>query len=304
MTLQAASQGLTLADLVQKDRSPPPSTPIRHLQAGWTRSSLQRRCGVCPRQLRFPKPAATRPPSWATPARGGGARPQAAGACAAQPLPPPRRHTVCEGHKGKTSSFVCPYHGWATPWTAPCAYVPSRRLWRPARQDRLPAHRAARRRVRRHDLRHLQRTTSGPSSIISARPKWMDLFMETGGGFPVKVAGSTASFPGNWKIQLEHHRRLPLPAGCWSFLSSVDEQTEDAGLRGRPGLVEDLGSGHSVVVMIPELVDLEANLDAPSPTASPSWPGTPQGLPEDQVRRIACVRWAVPASTSTCSSPT
>jgi hypothetical protein len=31
------------------------------------------------------------------------------------------------------------------------------------------------------------------------------------------------------------------------------------------GFVEDLGNGHSVMVMIPELIDLEANLDAPIP---------------------------------------
>ena len=34
---------------------------------------------------------------------------------------------------------------------------------------------------------------------------------------------------------------------------------------GGPGYVEDLGNGHSVMVMIPELIDLEANLDAPIP---------------------------------------
>ena len=31
------------------------------------------------------------------------------------------------------------------------------------------------------------------------------------------------------------------------------------------GRVEDLGNGHSVMVMIPELVDLEKDLDAPIP---------------------------------------
>ena len=31
------------------------------------------------------------------------------------------------------------------------------------------------------------------------------------------------------------------------------------------GYVEDLGNGHSVMVMVPELVDLEENLDAPIP---------------------------------------
>ena len=31
------------------------------------------------------------------------------------------------------------------------------------------------------------------------------------------------------------------------------------------GYVEDLGNGHSVMVMIPELIDLDKNLDEPIP---------------------------------------
>ena len=51
-----------------------------------------------------------------------------------------------------------------------------------------------------------------------------------------------------------------------SFLSSVDQQTlEMLDFVEGPGYVEDLGNGHSVMVMIPDLVDLEANLDAPIP---------------------------------------
>jgi hypothetical protein len=33
---------------------------------------------------------------------------------------------------------------------------------------------------------------------------------------------------------------------------------------GSGGWVEDLGNGHSVMVMIPDLIDLDDNLDAPS----------------------------------------
>jgi hypothetical protein len=46
-----------------------------------------------------------------------------------------------------------------------------------------------------------------------------------------------------------------------SFLSSVDEKTEELfNFENQPGYVEDLGNGHSVMVMIPELVDLEEDL--------------------------------------------
>ena len=51
-----------------------------------------------------------------------------------------------------------------------------------------------------------------------------------------------------------------------SFISSLDEEAADTFdfLEGE-GFVEDLGNGHSVMVMIPELVDLEENLDEPIP---------------------------------------
>lgn len=53
------------------------------------------------------------------------------------------------------------------------------------------------------------------------------------------------------------------------------------------GYVEDLGNGHSVMVMIPELVDLEANLDAPIPERFVALADElRKDHDEDQVRRI------------------
>ncbi|HDS1684140.1 TPA: aromatic ring-hydroxylating dioxygenase subunit alpha, partial [Pseudomonas putida] len=69
------------------------------------------------------------------------------------------------------------------------------------------------------------------------------------------------------KIQLENTTdAYHFPLVHKSFLSSVDEQTLELFdfVKG-PGYVEDLGNGHSVMVMIPELVDLEADLDKPIP---------------------------------------
>ena len=41
----------------------------------------------------------------------------------------------------------------------------------------------------------------------------------------------------------------------------MDEQTEELfNFENQPGYVEDLGNGHSVMVMIPELVDLDEEL--------------------------------------------
>jgi phenylpropionate dioxygenase-like ring-hydroxylating dioxygenase large terminal subunit len=100
-----------------------------------------------------------------------------------------------------------------------------------------------------------------------ARP-WIDLFLKQGGGYPVKVMGEHKfTFPGNWKIQLENTTdAYHFPIVHKSFLSSLDGDTSelfsfmDAG-----GYVEDLGNGHSVMVMIPELIDLDKNLDEPIP---------------------------------------
>ncbi len=53
------------------------------------------------------------------------------------------------------------------------------------------------------------------------------------------------------------------------------------------GFVEDLGNGHSVMVMMPELVDLDDNLDAPIPEKFVSLAEElRQSHPEEQVRRI------------------
>jgi phenylpropionate dioxygenase-like ring-hydroxylating dioxygenase large terminal subunit len=96
-------------------------------------------------------------------------------------------------------------------------------------------------------------------------------------------------FPGNWKIQLENTTdAYHFPLVHKSFLSSVDKQTEEMlDFVEGPGFVEDLGNGHSVMVMIPDLVDLEANLDAPIPERFAALAEELRAdYPEDQVRRI------------------
>jgi phenylpropionate dioxygenase-like ring-hydroxylating dioxygenase large terminal subunit len=115
--------------------------------------------------------------------------------------------------------------------------------------------------------------------------------MKQGGGFPIKVAGEHRfRFPGNWKIQLENTTdAYHFPLVHKSFLSSVDQQTvEMLDFVGGPGYVEELGNGHSVMVMIPQLVDLEANLDAPIPErfAELAQALRDEGYEDLEVRRI------------------
>jgi phenylpropionate dioxygenase-like ring-hydroxylating dioxygenase large terminal subunit len=74
-------------------------------------------------------------------------------------------------------------------------------------------------------------------------------------------------FPGNWKIQLENTTdAYHFPIVHKSFLTAVDaEMEQQMDMLNSGGWVEDLGNGHSVAVMMPDLVDLDDNLDAPIP---------------------------------------
>ncbi|KAK0331594.1 hypothetical protein LTR94_028312, partial [Friedmanniomyces endolithicus] len=104
--------------------------------------------------------------------------------------------------------------------------------------------------------------------FLGPAKKWMDLFMKQGAGFGVKTLGEHKfRFPGNWKIQLENTTdAYHFPIVHKTFLDSLDAETENVfDVLGQGGWVEDLGNGHSVMVMIPDLIDLEDNLDAPIP---------------------------------------
>jgi phenylpropionate dioxygenase-like ring-hydroxylating dioxygenase large terminal subunit len=203
-----------------------------------------------------------------------------------------RAATVCEHKKGKTASFVCPYHGWAYALDGSLRGVPHPESYGdcldkgefPLVSLRVEEHAGMIFATFRDDIAPLAEWL-GPAA------KWIDLFMKQSAGYPVKVAGEHRfRFPGNWKIQLENTTdAYHFPLVHKSFLSSVDPQTERMlDFVGGPGYVEDLGNGHSVMVMIPELVDLDANLDEPIPERFEALAQAlrDEGHPEDKVRRI------------------
>ena len=69
----------------------------------------------------------------------------------------------------------------------------------------------------------------------------------------------------------------------------MDKQTEEMlDFVGGKGYVEDLGNGHSVMVMIPELIDLEADLDKAVPERYQALAQAlrDEGHDEQKVRRI------------------
>ncbi|MFC3608593.1 aromatic ring-hydroxylating oxygenase subunit alpha [Stutzerimonas tarimensis] len=203
-----------------------------------------------------------------------------------------RGATVCEGKKGKTNSLVCPYHGWSYALDGSLRGVPHPESYAdmldkgelPLVSLRVEEYAGMIFATFKHDIEPLV-------DFLGPAKKWMDLFMKQGGGYPIKVAGEHRfRFPGNWKIQLENTTdAYHFPLVHKSFLASVDKQTEEMlDFVDGTGYVEDLGNGHSVMVMIPELVDLEANLDLPIPARFESLAAElrDEGHDEPSVRRI------------------
>jgi len=290
MTLQAASQGLTLADLVQKDR---------------VHTSLYTDPAIFEQEMDkvfsstwvWVAHASEIPEAGSYKTTFVGRQPVVVVRDRKQQVHVllnrcrHRAATVCEGHKGKTNSFVCPYHGWSYSLDGALRGVPSPESYGdlldkadfPLIKLRVEEYAGMIFATFKDDIEPLV-------DFLGPAKKWMDLFMKQGGGFPVKVAGEHRfRFPGNWKIQLENTTdAYHFPLVHKSFLSSVDEQTEKMlDFVEGPGLVEDLGNGHSVMVMIPDLVDLEANLEAPIPERFAALAEELRAeYPEDQVRRI------------------
>ncbi|MBN9889363.1 aromatic ring-hydroxylating oxygenase subunit alpha [Salipiger abyssi] len=205
-----------------------------------------------------------------------------------------RAATVCEVKKGKTSSFQCPYHGWGYALDGSLRAVPYPEQY----GDDFDKS--------QHGLLKLR--TEAYNGMVFASfneeiepledflgpqvRRYIDLFMKQGGGFPVKVLGEHQfAVPMNWKVQLENTTdAYHFPVVHKSFMQTLDGATEDMFdfLDKGVGYVEDLGNGHSVMTMIPELMDLDENLDAPIPDrfAELAQELRDEGYPEEQVKKI------------------
>lgn len=201
-----------------------------------------------------------------------------------------RGATVCEARAGKSSNFVCPYHGWTYGLDGALRGVPYPEGYSNFEkadyglvQLRVEAYAGLIFATRRADIEPL-------SDFLGPAKTWIDLFMKQGAGFGVKTAGEHRfRFPGNWKIQLENTTdAYHFPLVHRSFLNSVDDETgELLDVLNQGGFVEDLGNGHSVMVMIPKLVDLEDDLGAPIPERFEALAAElRRDHPEDVVRRV------------------
>lgn len=180
-----------------------------------------------------------------------------------------RAATVCEARKGKTNLFVCPYHGWSYSHDGALRAVPMEAGYGTPlnRED----YSLVALRVETYAgliFANFDQEAGSLADFLGPAKHWIDLFMKQGGGYPVATGGEHRfTFPGNWKIQLENTTdAYHFPIVHRSFLNSLDSETNDVfSFMDAGGYVEDLGNGHSVMVMIPDLVDLDENLDAPIP---------------------------------------
>ena len=203
-----------------------------------------------------------------------------------------RGATVCEGRKGKTKAFTCPYHGWGYGLDGSLRALPKPEEYDGVfNKDDMPLES-----LRWESYQGMVFATFNPNimpleEFLGGAKKWIDLFMKQGGGYPVKVLGEHRfNFPGNWKIQLENTTdAYHFPIVHKSFVSSLDDATADIfDFLDGEGFVEDLGNGHSVMVMIPQLVDLEADLDQPIPERFNELAQAlrDEGKSEDEVKKL------------------
>ncbi|SBS30565.1 Anthranilate 1,2-dioxygenase large subunit [Marinomonas spartinae] len=203
-----------------------------------------------------------------------------------------RGATVCEGRKGKTKAFTCPYHGWGYGLDGGLRAIPKVEEYEgvldksdlPLESLRHESYQGLVFATFKDDIEPLE-------DFLGGAKKWIDLFVKQGGGYPLKVLGEHRfNFPGNWKIQLENTTdAYHFPIIHKSFISSLDNATADIfDFLDGDGFVEDLGHGHSVMVMIPDLVDLEADLDQPIPERFEDLAQAlrDEGQDEEQVKRL------------------
>lgn len=203
-----------------------------------------------------------------------------------------RAATVCEGKKGKTRSFTCPYHGWGYALDGELRALPKPEEYEGVfNKADYPLIKVRHETYQGMIFATLNADAQPLVDHLGKAKKWIDLFMKQSGGYPLKVLGDHRfRFPGNWKIQLENTTdAYHFPIVHKSFVTSLDEQTSKVfDFLDGAGFVEDLGNGHSVMVMIPELVDLEADLDRPIPDRFKDFAAEleREGYSDAEVRRL------------------
>lgn len=175
-----------------------------------------------------------------------------------------RGASLCEQAAGRANGFTCPYHAWSYGLDGTLRGVPYPTGYQGVLdKSDLP-------------LRTLRTETYGGmifatfddgaeplADFLGDARTWIDRFMLQGGGYPIKVLGRHRfTYRGNWKIQLENTTdgyHFPIVHRSW--MASVDAETANmmSFMTDPDAVTHDLGNGHSVMRMVPDRSDLDAD---------------------------------------------
>ncbi|CAB4920679.1 MAG: Rieske 2Fe-2S domain-containing protein [Actinobacteria bacterium] len=175
-----------------------------------------------------------------------------------------RGASVCEKPSGQANGFTCPYHAWSYSLDGQLRGIP----YPEGYEGVLEKGDIALRKLRTESYGGMVFATFADDAeplvdFLGDVTGWIDAFMKQGGGYPVKVLGKHRfKFRGNWKIQLENTTdgyHFPIVHRSW--MASVDAETADmmSFMTDPACTTHDLGNGHSVMQMVPEHSDLDAD---------------------------------------------
>ncbi|MFL9903272.1 aromatic ring-hydroxylating dioxygenase subunit alpha [Paraburkholderia fungorum] len=182
-----------------------------------------------------------------------------------------RGATVCEEHKGNAKGFTCPYHSWSYALDGTLRALPYGDGYEGVcEKGDLPLKKL---RVGIYNgliFASFNEAIEPLEDFLRGAKPWIDLFMKQGAGYPIRTNGEHKfKFKGNWKIQLENTTDLyHFPVVHKSWLKSVDDETAKvitSFMTSDEAFCRSLGNGHSLAVLMPEVVDLDKDDGAPLP---------------------------------------
>ncbi|TDD08977.1 aromatic ring-hydroxylating dioxygenase subunit alpha [Saccharopolyspora terrae] len=175
-----------------------------------------------------------------------------------------RGASVCERKTGRANGFTCPYHAWSYGLDGSLRGLP----YPDGYNGVMDRSGMGLKRLRTESYGGMVFATFADDAeplaeFLGDARTWIDRFMKQGGGYPVKVLGTHRfRFSGNWKIQLENTTdgyHFPIVHRSW--MASVDAETATmmSFMTDPAAITHDLGNGHSVMQMVPEHSDLDAD---------------------------------------------
>ncbi|MFD4190304.1 aromatic ring-hydroxylating oxygenase subunit alpha [Amycolatopsis thermoflava] len=175
-----------------------------------------------------------------------------------------RGASLCEKPRGKANGFTCPYHAWSYGLDGTLRGIP----YPDGYEGVADKKDLSLRKLRTESYGGMVFATFDEgieplADFLGDAKLWLDRFMKQGGGYPIKVLGKHQfRFRGNWKIQLENTTdgyHFPIVHRSW--MASVDAETADmmSFMTDPAAITHALGNGHSVMQMVPEHSDLDAD---------------------------------------------